>query len=160
MRCRRGWCEIGVGRRIRIGIRIRRGIGADAAQAGVDVALVSRSQAKLKPVAEAAIQAGVQAQAYAIDLADVEQVREQISAIAQDGPIDVLINNAGMGYTTELIDTPLTDWQTVINLNLTSVFQCIQAVLPSMRTRQRGTIVNVVSIAGRQAFAGCHEQPQ
>lgn len=125
------------------------------AQAGVHVALVGRSQPRLKPVAQAAMRAGVRAQTYAFDLAEVEQVRKQIQAITQDfGPIDILINNAGMGYTAELIDTSLADWQTVVNLNLTSVFQCIQAVLPSMRTRQRGTIINVVSIAGRQAFAG------
>lgn len=125
------------------------------AQTGVHVALVGRSQAKLKAVAQAAMQAKVQAKTYAFDLAKVEQVREQIQAIAQDfGPIDILINNAGMGYTAELIDTPLADWQQVINLNLTSVFQCIQGVLPSMRSRQRGTIINVVSIAGRQTFAG------
>lgn len=125
------------------------------AQAGVHVALVGRSQAKLKPVAETAMQAGVKAQTYAVDLADLEQVREQIYAIDQDfGPIDILINNAGMGYTAELTDTSLVDWQTVINLNLTSVFQCIQGILPSMQARQRGTIINVVSIAGRQAFAG------
>lgn len=124
------------------------------AQAGVHVALVGRSQAKLKAVAEAAMQAKVQAKIYAFDLANVEQVQERIRAIAQDVPIDILINSAGMGYTAELIDTPLADWQQVINLNLTSAFQCIQGILPSMRSRQRGTIINVVSIAGRQTFAG------
>lgn len=125
------------------------------AQAGVDVALVGRSQSRLKSVAQAAIQLGVQAQIYPFDLANVEQVQEQIHAITQDfGPVDILVNNAGMGYTAELVDTSLADWQSVINLNLTSVFQCIQGILPSMRTRQRGTIINVVSIAGRQAFAG------
>ncbi|HEY9908068.1 MAG TPA: SDR family oxidoreductase, partial [Thermosynechococcaceae cyanobacterium] len=51
-----------------------------------------------------------------------------------------------------LLDTPLQDWQRVIDLNLTSVFQCAQAILPGMRQRQRGTIVNVASIAGHQVF--------
>lgn len=125
------------------------------AQAGVSVALVGRSEVKLAAVAEAVKQAGVQAGAYTLDLADVEHVKEKIQAIDQDfGPIDILINNAGTGYTDELVSTPLTDWQYIINLNLTSVFQCIQGILPAMQSRQHGTIVNIVSIAGRQAFAG------
>jgi short-subunit dehydrogenase len=47
---------------------------------------------------------------------------------------------------------PLADWQRVLDLNLTSVLLCTQAVLPQMRLRQRGTIINVVSVAGRQTF--------
>jgi short-subunit dehydrogenase len=123
------------------------------AKAGIDVALVSRSQDKLESVATAAREAGVKAKAYAMDLAKVEQVKAGISAIAADfAPIDILVNNAGMAYTGLLNETPLTDWQRVIDLNLTSVFQCISGILPAMRDRQRGTIINVASIAGQQPF--------
>jgi short-subunit dehydrogenase len=125
------------------------------AQAGIDLALVSRSQADLERVAAIAIESGVKAQVYPCDLSAVDQVKEHITAIAADfGPIDILINNAGMGYTGTLVETPLVDWQRVIDLNLTSVFQCIQGILPGMRDRHRGTIINVSSIAGRQAFPG------
>jgi NADP-dependent 3-hydroxy acid dehydrogenase YdfG len=125
------------------------------AKAGIDVALVSRSQDKLEAIALVARAAGVKAQAYALDLSQVEQVREKIGAIAADfGSIDILVNNAGMGYTDPLRSTSLADWQQVINLNLTSVFQCIQGILPGMRDRGRGTIINVSSIAGQQAFPG------
>ena len=123
------------------------------AKAGIDVALVSRSQEKLNAVAQAVQQSGVKAKAYAVDLAQIEQVQEKIIAIAADfGPIDILINNAGMGYTGALSETPLSDWLSVINLNLTSVFQCITGVLPMMRDRGRGTIINVASVAGKQSF--------
>ena len=123
------------------------------AKAGVDVALVSRSQEKLNAVAQAAQQSGVKAKAYAVDLAQSEQVQEKMSEIAADfGPIDILINNAGMGYTGTLSETPLSDWLQVINLNLTSVFQCIIGILPMMRDRGRGTIINVASVAGQQPF--------
>lgn len=123
------------------------------AKAGIDVALVSRSQAKLEAVASAAQQTGVKAKAYTLDLAEIEQVQEKISAIASDfGTIDILVNNAGMGYTNTLSETPLSDWLTVINLNLTSVFQCSLGILPSMRDRGRGTIINVASIAGQNPF--------
>jgi short-subunit dehydrogenase len=123
------------------------------AQAGIDVALVSRSQDKLEAIATKAREAGVEAKAYPLDLAKMEQVKSEISAIAADfAPIDILVNNAGMGYTNPLIETPLSDWQRVIDLNLTSVFQCILGVLPTMRQQQRGTIINVASIAGQQPF--------
>lgn len=123
------------------------------AQAGIDVALVSRSQDKLEEIATKAREAGVEAKAYPLDLAKMDQVKAEISAIATDfAPIDILVNNAGMGYTNPLIETPLSDWQRVIDLNLTSVFQCILGVLPTMRQQQRGTIINVASIAGQQFF--------
>lgn len=123
------------------------------AKAGIDVALVSRSPDKLETVALAAREAGVQAKVYTLDLAQVEQVKAQIDAIAQDfAPIEILINNAGIGYTKPLSETPLSDWQYVMNLNLTSVLQCIQGVLPAMRSQRRGTIINVASVAGQQPF--------
>lgn len=125
------------------------------AKAGFDVALVSRTLNKLEAVAQAAKHAGVEAKAYAVDLADVSQVEKKIQAIAQDfGDIDILVNNAGIAYTATLSQTPLEDWQQVINLNLTSVFQCIMGILPGMRDRGTGTIINVASIAAKQPFPG------
>jgi short-subunit dehydrogenase len=124
------------------------------AKAGIDVALVSRSVEKLEAVAVAARHADVTAKAYTVDLANVAQVQESMNAIARDfGDIDILVNNAGMAYTATLNETPLADWQQVMDLNLTSVFQCILGILPSMRDRGHGTIINVASIAGKQAFA-------
>lgn len=122
------------------------------AKAGINLALVSRSPEKLEAVAGAARQTGVKAQAYVLDLAEIEQVQEKMRAIAADGAIDILVNNAGMGYTNTLRETPLSDWLAVINLNLTSVFQCILGILPSMRDRGSGTIINVASIAGQTPF--------
>ncbi|MBD2033485.1 SDR family oxidoreductase [Leptolyngbya sp. FACHB-321] len=122
------------------------------AQAGIHLALVSRTQSKLEAVAADAAQYGVTVRCYPIDLLQVEHVQEKIAAIAAVEPIDILVNNAGMGYTASLANTPLADWQRVLTLNLTSVFQCIQGVLPSMHERQQGTIINVSSIAGQQVF--------
>ena len=123
------------------------------AKAGINLALFSRSGEKLEAVAVAARQAGVEAKVYPLDLADIDVVQAKIQAIAADfGAIDILINNAGMGYTGTLSETPLCDWLAVMNLNLTSVFQCILGILPMMRDRQSGTIINVASIAAKQAF--------
>lgn len=133
------------------------------AKAGIDVALVSRSLDKLETVAAAARHTGVVAKAYALDLADITQVKAKIAAIALDfGGIDILVNNAGMAYTANLSETPLEDWQKVINLNLTSLFECTMGILPGMREQQSRTggdrntsiIINVASIAAKQPFPG------
>ncbi|MBF2016419.1 MAG: SDR family oxidoreductase [Rivularia sp. T60_A2020_040] len=134
------------------------GIGKQTALAfassGIDVALLGRSTEKLAAVENAAIKAGVKAKTYVVDLANLSKVQEQISQVALDfGKIDILVNNAGMGYTATLSQTSLSDWQKVIDLNLTSVFECIKGILPSMREQKTGTIINVASIAGKQAFA-------
>jgi short-subunit dehydrogenase len=123
------------------------------ARAGIDIALIARHEDRLEAVAEEARNLGVEAKAFPLDLAKVEQVHAQIdSIVAAFGPVNILVNNAGMGYTGDLIDTSLADWQRVIDLNLTSVFQCIKGVLPGMRDQGSGTIINVVSIAGLQVF--------
>lgn len=125
------------------------------AKAGIDVALVSRDREKLEAVASAAAEVGAKAKAYPLDLAKIEDVQANIAAIAADfGPIDILVNSAGMGYTNSLSETSLSDWQQVINLNLSSVFQCILGVLPQMRDRSSGLIVNVASIAAQNPFPG------
>jgi len=133
------------------------GIGKATALAfaaeGINLALVSRESENLEAVAAAAREVGVKAEAYPLDLAKIEQVQSSISAIAaQLGAVDILVNSAGMGYTGSLAQTSLADWQNVLDLNLTSVWQCILGVLPSMRDRGSGIIINVSSIAGIQTF--------
>ncbi len=125
------------------------------AKAGFDLVLVSRSPDKLDAVAKDVRAAGRSAHVHSLDLANVEHVKTRMAAIVEEsGGIDILINNAGMGYTNTIEDTPLTEWQQVLDLNLTSVFQCIQAVLPGLRAQQRGMIINVASIAASNAFPG------
>ena len=133
------------------------GIGKETAlafaKAGINLVLIGRNQQKLATVTAMAADLGVSAQAYPLDLADIPEVAPSIAKIAQEsGPIDILINNAGMGYTNPLADTPLSDWQRVIDLNLTSVYQCVQGILPAMRQQGGGMIVNVSSIAADNFF--------
>ena len=123
------------------------------AKAGINLALVGRSQTKLTAVAQAAQAAGVTAKTYEIDLSELDRVSAKIAMIAAESDnLDILVNNAGMAYTGSIADTPLADWQQVIGLNLTSVFQCVHGILPHMRQQQSGIIVNVSSIAGKQVF--------
>jgi NAD(P)-dependent dehydrogenase (short-subunit alcohol dehydrogenase family) len=134
-----------------------RGIGQSTAvalaKAGFDLALISRSLDNLETTLAQVKATGAKAKPYAIDLADLEDIQPKFIHILDDfGTPSVLINNAGMGYTGALADTPLSDWQLVMDLNLTSVFRCIQVVLPAMRQAGGGTIVNVSSVAAKSAF--------
>lgn len=123
------------------------------ASSGIDLCLISRSQDKLTEVARQAQEYGVRVKTVSADLKEVSTVRRIIQSIVQewDG-IDILVNNAGIGYTNFLRETSLEDWQTVLNINLTSVFECVMGVLPAMRSQGKGTIVNVASIAAENAF--------
>lgn len=123
------------------------------ASSGIDLCLVSRERQKLETVAHLASEYGGEVKIVPTDLADLSKVKATIEGITKDfAPIDILVNNAGIGYTNFLRDTSLEDWQKVLNLNLTSVFQCVMGVLPSMRERGQGTIVNVASIAALNPF--------
>lgn len=123
------------------------------AKAGIDLALISRSSSKLKAVAKAAQAVGVSAQAHGVDLCQLSEIPAKVRQIVDSlGGVDIIVNNAGMGYTNLLADTSLSDWQQVIDLNLTSVFQCVRGILPQMRKQGRGTIINVSSIAASNAF--------
>jgi short-subunit dehydrogenase len=123
------------------------------ARAGMHLALVGRDQARLQAVAALATDCGVTVKTHAFDLSQIDRVQAEIAAIvAGFGPVSILVNCAGMGYTGALANTSLADWQQVLSLNLTSVFQCIQGVLPTMRQQQQGTIINVTSVAGSQVF--------
>ena len=134
---------------------IGRAMALSFAQAGIELILVSRSIEKLQAVQQEVVALGGKAHIYALDLSLVGQVQKEIAEIVEQiGKIDILVNNAGMGYTGSIADTSLEDWQQVIDLNLTSAFQCMQGVLPLMRQQQQGTIVNIASISAKQFFPG------
>ncbi|MBD2327674.1 SDR family oxidoreductase [Alkalinema sp. FACHB-956] len=123
------------------------------AEAGIHLVLMGRNLAKLEAVAAIARQSGVEVQVYSLDFADLAGIQPQVNTIASSVPrLDIVVNNAGMGYTGLLAETSLKDWQQVIDLNLTSVFQCIQGVLPVLRSQRSGTIINVASVAAHQTF--------
>jgi len=131
------------------------GIGAAAsrafAQAGAHVAVLDREEGAARRVAAEC--AG--ATAHGLDVRDRDAfARVAATVAAQRGGIDVLVNCAGT-ITRHTIETlPAADWERVIAVNLGGVFNGIQAVLPHMRARRGGAIVNIASVAGKRISFG------
>jgi len=88
-----------------------------------------------------------------LDVADDDSVRRGFEAILEqtDGVVDVLVNNAGVGGNAVAEDCPTSLYLDVMNVNLCGAVRCLQQVLPGMRERRRGAIVNITSVAGRIA---------
>jgi 2-hydroxycyclohexanecarboxyl-CoA dehydrogenase len=127
------------------------GIGAATARAfaerGSRLLAVDIDEISAKQTAEAcrAIGGGV-AVAYGCDVADPDAVAELTAGVhAEHGPLDVLVNNAGVGLTGELLSMTFADWQWVRSVNLDGPVHCLRAFGPAMIERRRGHVVNVSS---------------
>ncbi len=83
---------------------------------------------------------------------DVQRMFE--FAKSELGDLDVLINNAGLGGTANLVDMTDAQWSTVLDVTLTGTFRCMRAALPAMIARGKGSIVNNASVLGWRAQAG------
>ena len=110
-----------------------------------------RNLDKAEPLRAAAAAETLPIEVIALDVTSIPSVREAFAAASAEGPIDVLVNNAGIGGASPLELTPEDEHRRMFDTNYFGAIRCIQAVLPAMRERQRGTIVNVTSIAGRIA---------
>jgi NAD(P)-dependent dehydrogenase (short-subunit alcohol dehydrogenase family) len=130
-----------------------RGIGAAVAralaQAGARVALAARTREQVEQVAAELRSAGQDAIGLTCDVADPESVAQLARAVGDRlGPADILVANAGIGYSGPLARTRLEDWNRVMTVNATGAFLCTQAFLPGMVERRRGRVVYVASVAG------------
>ena len=128
-----------------IGAGIALAYGAQAAK----VAVVDWNLETAEQVAQSIRAAGGQAAAFKCDVADRAAVDAMVAAVvAKFGPVDVLVNNAGITRTAMLHKMSAHQWQQVIDVHLTGSFNCLQAVVDGMMERQRGWIINTISTAG------------
>jgi 3-oxoacyl-[acyl-carrier protein] reductase len=132
---------------------IGRAVALSLADAGAAVAVNYRERAEeAAAVVDAIRKTGGRAMAIGADVSKSAEVSAMVRAIERElGPVDVLINNAGIALMRGLDDLTEEDFDLTIAVNLKSAFLCTQAVIPGMRTRKWGRIVNISSGAARGA---------
>jgi short-subunit dehydrogenase len=130
-----------------------RGIGEQLARAcaakGAQVVVVARSTEALQKLA-----ADIGGEAFTADLSDPSQIEPLVDDIHHGGPIDVLVNNAGVDLTGNFVDLAWTDIGQLLAVNLLAPMLLCWAVIPGMEARRRGHIMNVSSLAGTNAVPG------
>jgi 3-oxoacyl-[acyl-carrier protein] reductase len=123
-------------------------LGASVAICGRDLQALATTEAELK-------KSGLPVHSQLADVSRAADVTDLVDKTqATLGPISILINNAGIGLFGPAHEKTEADWDRVLNTNLKSVFLVSRAVAPAMIKRGSGDIINISSLAGRNAFAG------
>lgn len=136
---------------------IGRGIALELARQGARVAVSYRTDGPVvrETLAQLADLGPRRHHAVAGDVRDTGQVRAMAAEVAERlGPVDVLVNNAGIGLFTLSIDLSEEDWDAMIDTNLKGAFLCVQAVAPGMIARRWGRIVNITSTGSIRVVRG------
>jgi 3-oxoacyl-[acyl-carrier protein] reductase len=135
-----------------------RGIGAaiarKLAQMGALVVMCGRQSAPLESTAAAILKAGGQAHAAECDVRDLRSVESLAARVEREfGRTDILVNNAGVGsFSGPLHELPPDSWEQVMNTNLRGVYYGIRSFAPMMIHARRGHIINISSLAGKNAL--------
>ena len=119
-------------------------------QAGADLILMARTLEPMEEMAREAQAAGRQVLVCQGDVTREDQIQDAVKkGLDKFGRIDILVNNAGMaGAIAPVTDISLEDWNEALAVNLTSAFLCCKHVIPSMRERRSGCIINISSLSG------------
>jgi 2-deoxy-D-gluconate 3-dehydrogenase len=155
---KKDWISFGLEDQVAIVTGASQGIGRTLAvalaQAGADVALVSRTRSGLEAVAAEIEAAGRKALVVPADIQEVSQIRKLVDEVhATFGKIDILINNAAWTATVDALEATEEQWDQTLDTSLKAVFFASQAVAKIMIKQGRGKIVNIGSTLGRTAFA-------
>ena len=125
-----------------IGLALARALG----QAGAHVVLNGRGQDKVAAAAEVLRREGLSVSEAVFDVTDPAAVRAAVDRIETEGPIDILMNNAGMQIRGPLHEYDDTNWRTIMSTNLDSVYYVGKTVAQKMIPRGRGKIINICSV--------------
>jgi 3-hydroxybutyrate dehydrogenase len=133
------------------------GIARSLAGAGMDIMLNGFDRAdevgRIRTGLEGSY--GIRAEYSDADMGNENEIEAMLDACAERlGPVDVLVNNAGILHVGPVEETPSARWQAMLAVNLSGAFYAIRAVLPGMKARGRGRIINVASALGLTGAAG------
>lgn len=139
------------------GTGIGKAIALELARGGANIILASRNPAHLEAPARMILSMNRKCLQMGTDVSRPEQVEKLIKKTMEEmGRIDILINNAGGSFTPEggeptklLEDTPVEEWDFIMETNLRSVFLLTRAVVPFMKKQNSGRVINIASMAGR-----------
>ncbi len=124
-------------------------------RAGYGVGVIARTESKVRSLVKHLKEEGIEAAGAAADVGQAEPVARAVESVSRAlGEVQVLVNNAGVLIAKPFEELTLEDWDTTMATNLRSLYLMCRAVLPAMRRRQEGIIVNVASLAGRNGFVG------
>ncbi|GAA3942521.1 SDR family NAD(P)-dependent oxidoreductase [Microbacterium soli] len=131
---------------------IGRVISADLARAGYEIAIYDRDEQGARSCAEHLSSAyGVKVTAQAVDVSDEHQVADAVAATEKaHGGVYGLVNNAGISAPTPVEEISVTEWERIFAVNVRGVFLMSQAVLPIMRAKRAGRIVNMSSVSAQR----------
>lgn len=114
---------------------------------GARVCILEFNKEKGEETLEEIVKNGGKAKFYECDVSRQEQVKLIMAQIAEDGPIDILINNAGIAHVGNVENTSEEDLDRIYQVNVKGVYNCIFAVIPYMKRENNGCIVNMASVA-------------
>ncbi len=124
-------------------------------RAGYRVGVCARTRARVDELVANLKSEGIDATGVCADVGDAAEAKRAADQVAMAiGEIGVLVNNAGVLIARPFDELTVDDWDTTMTTNVRSLFLMTRAVLPAMRRRREGTIVNVASLAGRNGFVG------
>jgi len=124
------------------------------ASAGYAVGVAGRNEAAIAEVAALTVAAGSESCAVRCDVTEKASVTEAIAKVERAlGPIDVLVNNAGIADSVPFAAMDDAMWERMLAVNLTGTYYCMRVVLPGMFDRRHGRVINIASVAGRTGFA-------
>ncbi|HEY6443060.1 MAG TPA: SDR family NAD(P)-dependent oxidoreductase [Candidatus Acidoferrales bacterium] len=136
-----------------------RGIGRAIAQTlgrmGAMLSLCARDTQKLQSVRHDLEAEGARVLALSADVSRPEDIKSLVQTTERSlGSIEILVNNAGIGHFAPIQESSEEDWDATLDTNLKAVFLLSKAVAPGMISRRSGHIINIASLAGKNAFAG------
>jgi 3-oxoacyl-[acyl-carrier protein] reductase len=131
---------------------IGRAIGEALLGEGVRVVVGARTEADVRSAAE---EMGADARGVVCDVRRADDCARLVeTAVAAFGGLDILVNNAGVGVFAPVAELTVDDWDRVVETNLSGLFYCTHAAIPHLKQRGGGWIINIGSLAGKNAFPG------
>ena len=135
-----------------------RGIGFAIAQRlsqlGCKIAICARDEGHLQSAAKKLAVFNAQIVALRVDVAQPAEIQPAVKQVEKAlGPIEILVNNAGIGWFGAIQDATEENWDSVLDTNLKAVFLLTKAVAPGMIQRKAGHVINIASLAGKNSFA-------